>query len=37
MKKAIQDLIAMVVFAVAFTALFILGHLAVYHTLPRWK
>jgi hypothetical protein len=36
-KEALRQFLIMAIAAIAFSALFILGHLAIYQTLPRWK
>jgi hypothetical protein len=36
-RDVVRQFVIVIVMAAAFSACFILGHLAVYQELPRWK
>jgi fatty acid desaturase len=36
LRRVAKEVLVMVVMAAIFSALFILGHLALHQTLPRW-
>lgn len=36
-RRILREVVPMVVIAIAFSVLFILGHLALYQEWPRWK
>jgi hypothetical protein len=37
LRRIAREVVPMILFGIAFSVLFILGHLAIYQTWPRWK